>query len=228
MNVEYDKQTINAKNFFARFAHRKRLKISTKIIDNLNLTGNSSLLDFGCGDGIFLDEISKRHANINLIGFDPYSNLKHSTFKLYDNLDNLNCESLDVICCFETIEHLYKDERDNLYNLAIKTLKKNCKFIISVPIIGGLTLILKEINRAMIFKRKSDYSMKELFLASFLNKEIKRAENIKTSHKGFNYKKLEKELIGRFLVEKKIYSPFKNVPWFLNSNIFYILKSKKL
>ena len=32
MNVDYDKQTVNAKNFFARYAHRSRLKISVNII----------------------------------------------------------------------------------------------------------------------------------------------------------------------------------------------------
>ena len=105
-------------------------------------------------------------------------------------------------------------------------LKKNGKFVISVPIIGGLVLILKEINRMLMFRRKSDYNFKELFLSTFFNKSPKRAVDIKASHKGFNFTKLETELNKNFTIKSKILSPFKNLPWFLNSNIFYILECK--
>ncbi len=226
MQVDYDKQTVNAKNFFARYAHRSRLKISVNIIEKLFLNKKFSILDFGCGDGHFLNNLSEKFSNCNLIGYDPYSTIVHKSFKLCKNLDEIKNNSLDIVCCFETLEHLDDNEFNFLINSIKNKLKNDGKFIVSVPIIGGLTLILKEINRAMMFKRKSDYSLKEIFLASFFNKSPKRAENIKTSHKGFNFQLLENKLKMNFNIRSKILSPFKNVPWFLNSTVFYILDFK--
>ena len=74
-----------------------------------------------------------------------------------------------------------------------------------------------------MFRRKSDYSIKELFLSAFFNVSTKRAENIKTSHKGFNFQKLEIELRTKFKFRSKILSPFKFFPWFLNSTVFFVL-----
>ena len=145
---------------------------------------------------------------------------------ILNNFDEISKNKFDIICCFETLEHLYENEKLDLYELVKNSLNYEGKFIVSVPIIGGLTLILKEINRAILFKRKSDYTFKELFLSTFFNKSPKRAEDIKGSHKGFNFMKLETELNKNFTIKLKILSPFKNLPWFLNSNIFYILECK--
>ena len=226
MNVDYAKQTVNAKNFFARYAHRSRLKISENIIQSLFFNEKISILDYGCGDGHFLKNLSKRFSNCNLIGYDPYSKIVHKGFKICKNLDQINNNSLDIVCCFETLEHLDDNEINFFINSIKNKLKTGGKLIVSVPIIGGLTLILKEINRSMIFKRKSDYSLKELFLASIFNKSPKRPDNIKTSHKGFNFQLLENKLRTKFDMKSKILSPFKHAPWFLNSTIFYILEFK--
>ncbi len=226
MHVDYDKQTVNAKNFFARYAHRSRLRYSENIIKSLFTNKTISLLDFGCGDGLFLKNLSKKFSNFDLIGYDPYSTIVHDSFKLCKNLDEISNNSLDIVCCFETLEHLDDKELDFLINTIHNKLKIGGKFIISVPIIGGLMLILKEINRAMMFKRKSDYTLKELFNATFFNKSPERADNIKTSHKGFNFQMLESNLKKKFKIKSKIFSPFKYIPWYLNSNVFYVLEFK--
>lgn len=223
MNVDYDKQTVNAKNFFARFAHRSRLNISIKIISDIASSNEISILDFGCGDGLFLNQINQKIPNSNLSGYDPYSQKRYDNFNLITDLSELRYKKFDVICCFETLEHLDVVEKKELFSLINNILKKNGKFVISVPIIGGLVLILKEINRMLMFRRKSDYNLKELFLASFFNISAKRAQNIKESHKGFNFQILEKELTKNFSIESKIYTPFKFIPWFLNSTVFYVL-----
>lgn len=224
--VSYDKQTINTKNIFARYAHRTRLSISKNIITKNYINKDISILDYGCGDGIFLDQLSKIFKNSKLIGYDPYSKINHNSFLLLNNLDEISKNKFDIICCFETLEHLFDSEKSDLYELVKNSLNYEGKFIVSVPIIGGLTLILKEFNRAIMFKRKSDYTFKELFLSTFFNKSPKRAVDIKGSHKGFNFTKLETELNKNFTIKSKILSPFKNLPWFLNSNIFYILECK--
>lgn len=224
MQVKYEHQTVKAKFFFARFAHRKRLKISVNLVKKYFPSQSISLIDYGCGDGFFLNELSKIFPHSNLIGYDPYSNITHNTFNLINDFNKIKENSIDIISCFETLEHLDDIERKILYGLIEKVKKKNGKIIFSVPIIGGLTLILKEINRAIMFRRKSDYSMKELFLSTFFNVSAKRAENIKTSHKGFNFQQLEIELRTKFQFKSKTLSPFKFLPWFLNSTVFFVLE----
>ena len=226
MNVPYDKQTVNAKNYFARFAHRTRLNISLNIISKIANLKGTSILDYGCGDGLFLSQIKQKFPNFNLSGYDPYSQKTYDSFNLINNLSEIKDKKFDVICSFETLEHLNFDEKKELFLLIKNILKDNGKFVVSVPIIGGLVLILKEFNRMMMFKRKSDYSLNELLLAAFFNVSAKRADNIKISHKGFNFKTLENELKENFLIISKVYTPFKFIPWFLNSTVFYILEKK--
>ena len=113
MQVDYDKQTVNAKNFFARYAHRSRLKISGNIIEKLFLNKKFSILDFGCGDGYFLNNLSGKFST-NLIGYDPYSKIVHKSFKLCKNLDEIKNNSLDIVCCFETLEHL--DDNESIFD----------------------------------------------------------------------------------------------------------------
>ena len=226
MNVNYDRQTVNAKNFFARYAHRTRLNISLKIISDITSYNEISIFDYGCGDGLFLNQIKHKIPNSTLSGYDPYSQKKYENFNLINNLAEVRNKKFDVVCCFETLEHLDVVEKKDLFFFVNDVLKENGKFVISVPIIGGLVLILKEINRMLMFKRKSDYNLKELFLATFFNVRAKRAENIKESHKGFSFQILENELKKNFLVSSKVYTPFRIAPWFLNSTVFYVLEKK--
>ena len=54
------------------------LKIALKLIKNKKIT----LLEYGCGDGFFLNLISKLKPDISLIGYDPYSKMKYKDFKI--------------------------------------------------------------------------------------------------------------------------------------------------
>lgn len=226
MKVAYSRQTLETPNPIARFAHRKRYELSIEQAVGF-LGSDKVLLDFGCGKGDFLNKISELKPNSKLLGFDPESGHASSKYNIVNSMDHVESNSVDVFCSFETLEHLYDDERHLLYSEANRVLKKSGVIIISVPIIGGPPLLLKELNRMLLFRRKSEYSFKELFLACFLGISAKHPENPRPTHKGFDFREIEHELSEHFSINRKSYSPFSALGWYLNSQVFYVCKTLK-
>jgi len=220
--VSYNEQTLNTPNPIARFSHKARYKFSFDETQRY-LSNNGVLLDFGCGDGSFLNKLAMMRSDAVLYGFDPESNQSVESYTKINNLNDLGDQSIDVVCCFETLEHLYAHEREHFYTDVRRILSKNGKVVVSVPIIGGPTLILKVINGMILFNRRSEYSFKELLSASFLGKPALKPENPRVTHKGFNFRDIEEELSSKFKTVEKMYSPFPLLPWFLNSQFFLIL-----
>ncbi len=98
--------------------------------------------------------------------------------------------------------------------------------LISVPVIGGPTLLLKEANRAVLFRRRSDYSVGELLAASFGGRPAPRPDDIRVTHKGFDFRALVDRLGERFEVGDVARSPFPALPWWLNSQVFARLRRR--
>ena len=63
----------------------------------------SSLIDFGCGKGIFLKQMEELYPKIKLVGFDP-------GVAEYTNVEKVPCELL--ISC-DVLEHVEPDHVDN-------------------------------------------------------------------------------------------------------------------
>lgn len=220
MKIDYARQTLETPNPVARFAHKKRYKLS--VVSALSaLREGGSLLDYGCGKGHFLDRIVSLRQDAKLYGYDPESRHASEAYQVIDSTSRLEGGRIDVICCFEVLEHLYAHEKEQFYSEASRLLSDSGRIIISVPVIGGPTVLLKEMNRAVLFRRGSDYSPKELFLASFFGIPATRPDNPRVTHKGFDFGDIEKELRGRFLMQKKEYCPFPVLPWYMNSQVFF-------
>lgn len=72
--MAYDLDTYNAKNRLRRFSHRVRLAKSIAAAKPLFGKHDSSALDYGCGDGKFLNEIqSQSGSRLRLLGFEPFT-----------------------------------------------------------------------------------------------------------------------------------------------------------
>lgn len=220
--VPYNKQTLDTPNLIARFAHKARYKIS--FIKTLEYLGNNGvLLDFGCGDGSFLNKLKMIRSDAVLYDYDPESKQSVEFYKQIDTLNDLGDQSVNIVCCFETLEHLHAHEREPFYADVRRILAENGKVVVSIPIIEGPILLLKELNRMILFQRRPEYSFKELLSASFLGKPAAKPENPRITHKGFNFRDIEEELSSKFKTVEKMYSPFPLLPWFLNSQYFLIL-----
>jgi SAM-dependent methyltransferase len=222
-HISYEKQTLETPNPIARYAHKKRYAYSFALVDK-ELKSNGKLLDFGCGKGDFLNEFFRIRPDARLLGFDPESNHTPKDYAAVSSMDHIDDRSVDVVVCFETLEHLYADELKEFIDQVKRVLVDGGRIIISVPIIGGPTLLLKESNRMFLFRKKSDYSFWEVLTVSFSGKPTPRPDNIRTTHKGFDFKLIEKELKSHFILISKNFSPFRTLPWYLNSQVFYLFK----
>lgn len=224
MSVSYRKQTLESPNPLARLAHRARYKHSLELARRF-LPLNGTLLDFGCGDGTLLAKVSTKRPDAKLLGFEPDTRPQQSTHTMVASMESIGDKSLDVLCCFETLEHLYDHERQHFYSAATRVLGAKGVVLISVPIIGGPTLLLKELNRSVVFRRASDYSLPQLLKASFLGTPAPKPGNPRITHKGFDFRALEGEMQEHFEVLEKFLSPFARLPWYLNSQVFYVLRA---
>jgi 2-polyprenyl-3-methyl-5-hydroxy-6-metoxy-1,4-benzoquinol methylase len=225
MTVPYHKQTVNTPNPIARFAHKARYKHSLELAQR-HLSDSGTLLDIGCGDGTFLHKLAAIRPMATLLGYEPSPPPQLGTHATLNDLNQLPSHSIDVICCFETLEHLYDEERNTLYASFRRLLRNEGTILVSVPIIGGPTLLLKELNRAVLFRRRSDYTIPELLRASLLGISASRSPNPRITHKGFNFRQLWVELENHHQLLSTHLSPFSRLPAYFNSQIFFVLRTK--
>ena len=221
----YQRQTFNTPNPIARYAHRSRLRRSIGYADEM-LCPNGCLLDFGCGTGDFLQAFRAIRSDANLFGFEPYLSPGAEAFTRVGNMADVEAGSVDVITCMEVLEHLADDDLSMFVAQSRRVLRSTGSILVSVPIMGGLTLFMKEINRVFLFRRKSDYSLKEILKASFGGK-VERSANRLGSHKGFDFRELRQILRDDFVIAAEATCPFSVLPWWLNSQDFLFLRHKQ-
>jgi hypothetical protein len=126
-----------------------------------------------------------------------------------------------VVSLFETIEHLSISELDNFLHESEKILEPSGGILISAPIEIGPALILKELNRSIFRLKFSEYRPFELLKAALLGVPGRRAMNIKTSHKGFDFRESIELLSQRgWNVEVLGYGPLPTGTWYGNSQVF--------
>lgn len=217
---EYADLTYNTKNPLARFSHRKRLKVGTEIV----LTENcKTLLDFGAGDGKFLEDLSKENHKIKLTAYEPVMELKATpSITVQKELDtNL---SYDTITCFEVLEHFNAEEQLQILKDIHTILENNGFLIISVPIEIGFASVVKNIRRlGLSFNKKNFTTIKECFMG-IEPPLLRQQKGYIFSHIGFNHHQLELLFSPLFEIKEKINSPFKYLPESVNSQVFYKLQ----
>ena len=218
-NSNYERNTTQSVNPLARFAHRTRVKFSSALVDKWAPLGGA-VVDFGAGTGLFINSLHSRRDDLHLCGGEPYMAVRATSARFLPDLAALDVCSQDVVAAFEVCEHLTDDEMGEFLAGAFRVLRESGKLILSVPIMFGLAIIPKETNR-MLFVRQFDYSSREL-LAAVFGQKVERASNIKTSHKGFDFRSLESVFEPRFSVRERIYSPFPLLPWWANSQVFLV------
>ncbi|MDN5858760.1 MAG: class I SAM-dependent methyltransferase [Pseudonocardia sp.] len=224
MRVSYARQTVDAPNPIARFAHRRRIAISLRTASGI-VAENASVLDYGCGSGLFLRQLGERRPDIRLLGYDPYfatfSNEPQHGFEAVDDVEVIASATVDLMTALETLEHLTDAELVEFIAHVKRILAPSGKLLVSVPVIGGPGLVVKEVNRMLLHRRMTDYTPIEFARAVLLGRPGHRRD-VKASHKGFDFKALRR-IIGEHLdLEREWLAPLPKVPWPLNSQHFSI------
>jgi hypothetical protein len=189
---------------------------------NEHLPPKGIVVDFGAGTGLFLSTLGNRRPDATLFAIEPFMPPNADPrIRYIPNFELFKLEA-DLVSAFEVCEHLTDDETENFLFGARRGLKEGATLIISVPIMIGGALILKEMNRSILFRRRSDYSIAEL-MAGVLGRTVQRPADRGPTHKGFDFRWLREKIRQHFLIENEILSPL-SLPWWANSQIFFICR----
>jgi 2-polyprenyl-3-methyl-5-hydroxy-6-metoxy-1,4-benzoquinol methylase len=233
----YEDYTINSKNPLARYAHRTRLRIATQMVAQHS---TQSLLDYGCGDGTFIETFKSAKIECDVVGFEPYMEAKsgklliHIYQKWQEVINHAEDNKLfDTVVCFEVMEH-FSEVRQKEHLMNIKSiLSEDATIIISVPIEKGLGSFVKNLRRVAISYKGNEavYSLKNI-LCSILGIKTKEMIEIRNKidylpHMGFYFNEFEALLRELFVIECVMLSPFPYFSSHINSQVFYKLRAKK-
>jgi len=228
-DIPYEKQTIDHPNPIARFAHRKRLKHSQRIVLE-NLEQNGCVVDYGCGQGRFLNQLNlalqNKRLKIQLCGYDPYMKSLYEGYVVVDNPNEIQDNTVDVITILEVCEHLTKEEFQGFIEFTLAKLRPSGRVLVTVPIMIGPAVLVKELVRCLLFRRLSDTTPLDLFKAAFFAIPPPRAANIKTSHRGYDWRKTCDVMSAHFQIQKIDFSPLPLIGWFGNSQAIMLFKRR--
>ena len=226
----YGDYTYNAQNPLQRFSHRRRFH---NAIAAIPVNDNIRLLDFGCGDGLFLNKLKEvlNNKTAFLMGYEPFmSPIHNNAVTITAAWEAVVKEApFNYITCFEVLEHFDENlQRETLKKIA-QLLDDDGVLIVSVPIEHGFSSIAKNVVRRFTCPKSERhlYSIKNIMAACFKKKLPQyRTGSSYLSHLGFYHTDLEKLFLDDFVIEQKYFSPFASLGSQLNAQVFYKLKKK--
>jgi len=109
--------------------HSKYL-VAEKVVEGLELKGDESILDAGCGRGLYLITIAKKLTSGKAVGIDIWKNIDQTSNSLKNTLKNCSLEGVE-----DRVEVMTADMReipfdDGIFNvvmsaMAVHNIKKN-------------------------------------------------------------------------------------------------------
>ena len=212
-----------------RYSHAKRFKVALRFIAR-----HDKILDYGAGDGYFLRLAANKVGNpLSCYAYEP-TILHELRATLADLLplsqtsaefDRFEEFAFDKIFCLEVLEHLPDGEIQLALARFKKSLKRDGKIIISVPIETGISGFLKNMFRLVFSQTHADTNFKNIVRSLFGLEVARPSGSYIPSHIGFNYRNLYRHFAEEGLsVERECFSPFPMFGAVLNSQIFFVLR----
>ena len=218
--LSYAQQTHDSPNPLTRFAHRSRYKLSLELADEL-LPQAGTLVDFGAGEGTFLNKIGQQRPDAALIAIEPFQTIAFPDIARVSEIGDIAAQSVDLVGAFEVLEHVTDEQLRDFLSGTRTILKPGGKLLVTVPIMYGLALPVKELSRAVLHRRLSDTPVVDI-LKGTAGVPIARASNRLGSHRGFDFRWLRGEIAAAFKITREFYSPFPKAPWWANSQAVFV------
>ncbi len=183
-NIIYDKYShLNHRKNIMRTSNY-RLKMMQERYDyciknNFKNPKSIKVIDYGCGNGLFIDFLKKKGISGVGIEVDEASTQKliNKRIKFFKDIESAKSNSYDLCVMFDVLEHLTNPIND-LIKIS-KKLKKNGKIIIYTPNIHSLAFELMGPNQNQVypFQHTLFFTKKSLnFLAKKTKLKIKNNE----------------------------------------------------
>lgn len=238
--MSYSQRILQQGTYLTRLAHRSRFNTVLNEIKGIQYT---QALDYGCGDGWLLKMAYEQNLIKAGVGVEINSNMLSTCREIFAELPKfqfrqpqelsktISPHSCDLIICTETLEHV--NDPNQVLEQMLTYAQPGAKMVISVPIEIGPSLLLKQLGRYFANKKGGygyeRYRLSELFFASILWETncfpSSHSTNVPIrSHKGFDYRKMDKLLQSKVTIERKFATPF---PWMgslLNSTIIWVCR----
>ena len=231
------------------WSHGSRFRLAARLAA---AAAGGRLLDYGCGDGTF---IALTHGTFaEAVGCDIDAaqlaqcrrRLGHLERVRFVQIDALATPDLhgafDVVMCMEVLEHCVDAERTSVLDALARVVSASGRVIISVPIEIGPALLGKQLFRAIAawrghgdYQHRETYSPRELIAAALARPRLARAEyDVETpsgrmrycGHKGFDWRILEPEIVRRFTVTERRFTPMPALGGVLNSQVWFVCTPK--
>jgi 2-polyprenyl-3-methyl-5-hydroxy-6-metoxy-1,4-benzoquinol methylase len=232
-----------------RWSHGNRFRLARALVAPL---AGRRLVDYGCGDGTFLALVQDLFPSA--LGVDSaadqiadcrvrFASLPNIAFLTTDALATREHDQhYDVVTCMEVLEHCPDDIQRSVLDRLHGVLAARGTLVISVPIEIGPPLLAKQSARAIIAARGvSAYATRERYRIGELMRllvagpdtpfpreeyasVVDGRESRFTGHKGFNWRRLQREVERRFTVERRLFSPLPRLGAWLNSQVWFVCR----
>ncbi|TWU00014.1 bifunctional 3-demethylubiquinone-9 3-methyltransferase/ 2-octaprenyl-6-hydroxy phenol methylase [Botrimarina colliarenosi] len=218
---EYDAATINSPNPLARYAHRTRVRRSLELVRGRLDAGR--VLDYGCGSGVLIASLESERPG-SAVGYEPFMAERcQAGLPIFATMDEVRGQGpFGTVTLFETIEHLSDAELDAFLADCDAVLGPEGAIVVSAPIEVGPALFLKECNRFLLRLKPSEHYPIEFLKASLLGIPARRATELKSSHRGFDFRRAIQSMRQKGWESKILaYGPLPIGTWYGNSQVYF-------
>lgn len=235
MPDEYLSYTYQSPVAIKRWLHQKRFLDALRL---LQINPGDTILDYGAGDGHFLEIAAQEHNPSLLYGYEPAEELllqakrtlNGSGVILEKDLATFDPMKFDKVVCMEVCEHLPDTELLQLFATVPRYMAPGGTFMVSVPIESGLPALAKNAFRYLKYQNRGhDHLTLGIYLRTGMGLPVPRRTDESLSglrymysHIGFDFKRFERNLRDRFVIKRRYCSPANFLGSGLNNTIYYL------
>jgi hypothetical protein len=168
--------------------------------------------------------LPENQSQICLLGFDPFLSSQFDGYRIVSDPNEIPAGSVDILTCLEVCEHLTDVELQEFVDFALRVTAQDGTILVSVPIEIGPVVLVKELSRTILFRRRPDMTAAELLNSAFRGVPPRRAEDRKISHRGFDWRDMQQTLLQAFSCEHIEFSPLPYNSWHGQSQVLMRLR----
>lgn len=230
-DASYASKTYASGDPLRNFSHRNRFDVAEALLD---LPKDAHVLDFGGGDGAFLDMLHRKtDKQFDAVLYEPHMHvLPSDAFIHVSSWEAVHGAAakrpFDVVVCQEVMEHFAPQLQDQALARIASVMAPEGKLLLSVPVELGPVALIKNLGRWKY--RKADekiYTWPNLLRSLFvLPIPYARSGENYLSHMGFYYTDFRRVLARHFRIDITVGSPFRALPLALNSQVFFRARAR--